>query len=69
VIGELDLNGIFLSPVLVSAVIAFAASLVVRRLFARAGGYRIVWHPSLFDTALFIILWALVAALPLPQVY
>ena len=68
-IGELDLNGIFLSPVLVSAVIAFLSSIVVRRLLALAGAYRIVWHQALFDTALFVILWALVAQLPLPQVY
>jgi hypothetical protein len=67
VIGELDASGVFLSPVLVSAVIAYAASLVVRRLLNFAGAYRAVWHPALFDTALFVVLWAVVAAFPLPQ--
>ena len=66
-IGELDIDGIFLSPVLVSAVIALAASIVVRRLLAAGGVYRVVWHPALFDTALFVVLWATVAAFPLPQ--
>lgn len=66
-IGELDVNGVFLSPVLVSAVLAYVASLVVRRLLSLAGAYRAVWHPALFDTALFVILWAVVAAFPLPQ--
>jgi hypothetical protein len=66
-IGELDLNGVFLSPVLVSAVIAFVVSIAVRRALGAAGAYRIVWHPALFDTALFIVLWAVVAAFPLPQ--
>jgi protein-S-isoprenylcysteine O-methyltransferase Ste14 len=66
-IGELDLNGVFLSPVLVSAVIAFALSIAVRRALAAAGAYRVVWHPALFDTALFLILWAVVAHFPLPQ--
>jgi protein-S-isoprenylcysteine O-methyltransferase Ste14 len=28
----------------------------------RLGLYRMVWHPALFDTALFVILWAFVAA-------
>jgi hypothetical protein len=67
VIGELDLDGVFLSPVLVSAVVALAVSLVVRRLLALAGVYRVVWHPALFDAALFVILWAVVSAVPFPQ--
>jgi hypothetical protein len=66
-IGEFDLNGVFLSPVLVSAVIAFLVSIPLRRLLSAAGAYRIVWHPPLFDAALFLILWAAVAAFPLPQ--
>jgi hypothetical protein len=67
VIGEFDVYGVFLSPVLVSAVLAYAASLAVRRLLSLVGAYRVVWHPALFDTALFVILWAAVAAVPLPQ--
>jgi len=66
-IGELDIDGIFLSPVLVSAVIALFTSIAVRRLLAAVGIYRIVWHPALFDTALFVVLWSVVAAFPLPQ--
>ena len=27
-----------------------------RRLLARAGLYRLVWHPALFDLALFVVL-------------
>jgi hypothetical protein len=66
-ISEFDVNGVFLSPVLVSAVLAYVASLVVRRLLSLAGAYRAVWHPALFDAALFVVLWAVVAAFPLPQ--
>ena len=66
-IGELDLNGIFLSPALVSAVIAFAVFVVVRRIIERVGAYRFVWHAALFDGSVFVILWAAVAALPWPQ--
>jgi hypothetical protein len=67
VIGEFDLDGVFLPPVLVSAVIALGLSLVVRRLLVLFRAYRIVWHPALFDAALFVILWAVASAFPLPQ--
>jgi hypothetical protein len=62
--GEIDLNGVFLSSVLVSALIALAASFVLRRVLAWIGAYRFVWHPALFDTAVFVILWAVVVAAP-----
>ncbi|ENZ82622.1 MULTISPECIES: DUF1656 domain-containing protein [Caulobacter] len=62
--GEIDLNGVFLSSVLVSALIALAASFVLRRLLSWVGAYRFVWHPALFDTAVFVILWAAVVASP-----
>jgi hypothetical protein len=64
--GEFNLGGVFISSVLVSALIALVAAFIVRRLLAMAGAYRLIWHPALFDTALFVILWAGVVALPLP---
>jgi hypothetical protein len=63
--SEFSFEGIFLSSALVSAVIALAASFVLRRVLGWLGLYRFVWHPALFDTALFIILWAAVVSLPL----
>jgi hypothetical protein len=63
-IGESDLGGVFISAALVSALIALVISFVLRRLLALAGAYRFVWHPALFDTALFVILWAAVVASP-----
>lgn len=66
-IGEFALDGVYLSSVLVSAVAALAIAFVVRRLLSWAGAYRFVWHPALFDAALFVILWAAVIRLPLPQ--
>lgn len=62
--GELDIDGVFLSSVLVSAVIALAASFLLRRVLSKVGAYRFVWHPALFDTALFVILWAAVVTVP-----
>ena len=65
-IGEFAIDGVFLSSVLVSAVIALAASFVLRRALSKVGAYRFVWHPALFDTALFVILWAVVVTVPSP---
>lgn len=62
--GEFNIGGVLLSSVLVSALIALAAAFVLRRLLAWAGVYRLVWHPALFDVALFVILWAAVIAAP-----
>ncbi len=64
--GELNIDGVFLSSVLVSAVIALAASFLLRRVLSKVGAYRLVWHPALFDTALFVILWAAVVTVPSP---
>jgi hypothetical protein len=64
--GEVNVSGVFMSSVLVSAVIALVASFVLRRVLSKVGAYRFVWHPALFDTALFVILWAAVITIPLP---
>lgn len=64
--GEVNIGGVLLSSVLVSALISLVLSFVVRRLLSMVGAYRFVWHPALFDTALFVILWAAVIAAPSP---
>lgn len=66
VIGEVNIGGIFLSSVLISALIALVASFVLRRVLSKVGAYRFVWHPALFDTALFVILWAVVVTVSSP---
>ncbi|CAB3799871.1 DUF1656 domain-containing protein [Pararobbsia alpina] len=62
-IGELNIEGVFVAPLAVWAVVAFGVNQLLRQVLIRVGLYRMVWHPALFDTALFVILWALVAAL------
>lgn len=56
--AEFALNGVFVSAALVSALIALVLGFVLRRLLAFVGAYRFIWHPALFDAALFVILWA-----------
>ncbi|MDQ0467416.1 DUF1656 domain-containing protein [Labrys wisconsinensis] len=62
-INDLDLFGVYVPGALVLACLAFALQLVLRRLLAWAGAYRLVWHPAPFDVALFVILLSGLAAL------
>lgn len=54
-IGEIDVYGVFVSPLLIWVMAALPVAALVRRLFARAGLYRFVWHRPLFDLALLIV--------------
>ena len=45
-----------LSWLLVLGVVTLGVAWALRRLLARAGLYRLVWHPALFDLALFVVL-------------
>lgn len=55
-IGEVSLYGIYVPWLLLLSLLALAASRLVSHLLARIGFYRLVWHPALFDFALFVIL-------------
>lgn len=61
--GEIHILGLFAPASLVSAIAAGLLVFLVRRLLACAGFYRFVWHPGLFDLALYFVLWTAVAAL------
>jgi protein AaeX len=63
-IPEIDIDGIFLSTLVPTAIAALFLTWCVRKLLGAAGAYRFIWHPALFDAALFLILWAVVIALP-----
>jgi hypothetical protein len=54
-IGEVSLYGIYVPWLLPMALLALALSRGLSWLLARAGFYRLVWHPALFDLAMFII--------------
>lgn len=62
-IAEIPVGGVFVPAAAVTGVAAFGLSLVAQALARRVGLYRLVWHPSLFDLAVFILLWAAVSAL------
>ena len=55
---ELDLFGVLVPSLLLWSMIAFVLARIISRLIARAGLYRRIWHPALFDFALYICLVA-----------
>lgn len=61
--GDIDIAGVFVHPLLLAAILAFAAAELIGWALARAHLYRFVWHRGLFDVALTVILWAGIAGL------
>lgn len=62
-IGEIDLYGVLLPPLLVWLALGFLVTSALRFLLTRAGFYRFVWHRPLFDFSLLVIITGGVAAL------
>lgn len=59
-IGEIDIFGVFVPSVLVLMFVAYLINLVLRTLLARTGFYRFVWHRSIFDLGIYVLLLGLV---------
>jgi hypothetical protein len=71
-IGEVDVTGVFVPELLVMMLVAYCLNSVLVRVLARLGFYRLVWHRSLFDLGLYVIMLGAVvsvvhALLPAPQ--
>jgi hypothetical protein len=64
-IAEVPLGGVFVPMAALTACAAFVVQVAVSALGRRLGLYRSVWHPALFNFAVFIILWGAVSALSL----
>jgi hypothetical protein len=62
-IAEIPLAGVFVPMAALTAATAFVLHIGVHALARRVGLYRLIWHPGLFDLAVFLILWGAVSAL------
>lgn len=62
-IGELDIDGVFVPALLVAALGAFCLTSAARWGLRRLHLYRFVWHAGLFDVALFVVLLWVTAVL------
>jgi hypothetical protein len=60
-IADINLFGMFFDVALITALLAFTALILLRRVLAATGAYRWVWHPPLVDLALFAVLWLALA--------
>ena len=52
---EIDVYGVYLPHVLLLAVLALALTGLLRRVLGAMGCYQWVWHRSLFNFSLFVI--------------
>ena len=52
---ELDFYGIIMPGLLACLFVTYLLCALLRRGLARSGFYRIVWHPALFDLAIFVV--------------
>ncbi|XQU76336.1 DUF1656 domain-containing protein [Cupriavidus sp. H18C2] len=63
--GEISLYGVFIPSLLVWMLVAFVITSGARAVLSRVGFYRLVWHRSLFNLALYaIVLGGVVALVP-----
>lgn len=63
--SDWNVGGVFFHSALTSALVALVLHILLRRILARTRVYAWLWHSSLADVAIFVVLWAgLVAALP-----
>ncbi|KKB64278.1 membrane protein [Robbsia andropogonis] len=59
-IGEFDIYGVFIPELLVWMLLAYGLLRLVTMGFARWRFYRHVWHRSMFDLGIYVILLGLV---------
>jgi hypothetical protein len=52
---EVDLYGVYVAPISLMLVAAWVVTIGLRRLAARYGLLRYVWHPALFMFAVYMI--------------
>ena len=55
-IREINIGGVLFAPLLGYALAAALVWYVLRHVLMRCGFYRFVWHPPLFNAALYVIL-------------
>jgi protein AaeX len=53
---EINLFGVYVAPISLMMVAAWVATIGLRRVAARFGLMRYVWHPSLFVFAVYMIM-------------
>ncbi len=60
---ELDLFGVYIAPIAAMMVAAYLVLLLLRRVALVTGVLRLVWHPALFQVALYLVLLSAIVLL------
>jgi protein AaeX len=55
-LSEVNLFGVYVAPISVMMVVAWLATIALRRVLVRFDLMRYVWHPALFVFAVYMIL-------------
>ncbi len=55
-IAELNIYGVYVPVFMVLMLVAYAVNRGVRSVLERTGFYTLVWHRSLFDLSLYVLL-------------
>ena len=55
-LSEVNLFGVYVAPISVMMVVAWLATITLRRVLVRFGLLRYVWHPALFVFSVYMIL-------------
>ena len=55
-LSEVNLFGVYVAPISVMMVVAWLATITLRRVLVRFNLMRYVWHPALFVFAVYVIL-------------
>jgi hypothetical protein len=55
-LSEVNLFGVYVAPISVMMVVAWLATITLRRVLVRFDLMRYVWHPALFVFAVYMIL-------------
>lgn len=58
-IAEVHVAGVLLAPIVVYAILAGLIFLVCRLVLGRSGLLRSIWHPALFEVALYLCIVSL----------
>jgi vacuolar-type H+-ATPase subunit I/STV1 len=62
-IGEVDILGVFIPALLWMMLIAYAINLVIRKALSYTRFYEYVWHRSIFDLGLYVIVLGIIVSL------
>jgi hypothetical protein len=54
--NEINLFGLYVAPIAVILAVAWVVYVVIRRAGDRFGLWRQVWHPALFELALYVMI-------------